>query len=176
MFYSKARDAAQEVAAQELYVPIFNVFTPFLVILFMYNLIVCHNLAPFLAFSTRCRFNRSWRYHKRLRLWITKDGGTSPKQKVNGGESGRYTYWDVDNWGREQKDMTVLYSDLEERNVPVFQSGSAMQAALLQAGEQAAVRNGAQGALQQQQQVQIQQQSQSAMTQRSSFQMGIAGM
>jgi len=39
---------------------------------------------------------------------------------VPGGEQGTYTFWDPENWQKEQKDMTVLYADLEEKN------GSAM--------------------------------------------------
>ncbi|PPQ84281.1 hypothetical protein CVT25_013219 [Psilocybe cyanescens] len=67
-------------------------------------------------------WNRNWRYHKDLRLWITKESGTSPSQKVQGGggERGSYTYWDPENWVKERKEMMVLYSDLEEKAVPAF--------------------------------------------------------
>ncbi|KAG6852462.1 hypothetical protein C0991_011764 [Blastosporella zonata] len=65
-------------------------------------------------------WNRNWRYHKDLRLWITKESGTSPSQKVPGGEQGQYTFWDPENWCKERKDMTVLYADLEEKNTPAF--------------------------------------------------------
>ena len=41
------------------------------------------------------------------------------------GETGQYTYWDPENWMKERKDMTVMYTDLEEKNVPVF-SGTAL--------------------------------------------------
>ena len=61
------------------------------------------------------RYNRSWRYHKDLHLWITKESGTSPSQKVAGGEQGTYSYWDPENWERSRKDMVVLYADLEEK-------------------------------------------------------------
>ncbi|EIM86148.1 uncharacterized protein STEHIDRAFT_80361 [Stereum hirsutum FP-91666 SS1] len=71
-------------------------------------------------------YNRNWRYHKDLRLWLTKESGTSPSQKVAGGEHGTYTFWDPDGWGKERKDMTVLYSDLEEKNAPVFAPGAAL--------------------------------------------------
>ncbi|KNZ78265.1 General negative regulator of transcription subunit 2 [Termitomyces sp. J132] len=89
MFYSSARDALQEIAAQELW-------------------------------------NRNWRYHKDLRLWITKESGTAPSQKVPGGEQGQYTFWDPENWCKERKDMTVLYSDLEEKNTPAFVQGTGL--------------------------------------------------
>ncbi|KAF7977699.1 hypothetical protein HWV62_2958 [Athelia sp. TMB] len=68
-------------------------------------------------------FNRNWRYHKELRHWITKETGTSPSQKVQGGEQGTYTFWDPENWQKERKDMTVLYADLEEKTLPAFLPG-----------------------------------------------------
>lgn len=104
MFYSSPRDALQEVAAQELCV---------------LHLLVAQSF----IYSTLFRFNRNWRYHKELRHWITKETGTSPSQKVQGGEQGTYTFWDPDNWQKERKDMTVLYADLEEKNVPAFMPG-----------------------------------------------------
>ncbi|KAF8208521.1 hypothetical protein K438DRAFT_276083 [Mycena galopus ATCC 62051] len=86
MFYASARDALQEVAAQELW-------------------------------------NRNWRYHKEMRLWITKESGTAPSAKVPGGEQGLYTIWDADSWGKEHKEMSVLYAELEEKNQPAFVQG-----------------------------------------------------
>ncbi|KAG6888408.1 hypothetical protein C0995_008412 [Termitomyces sp. Mi166 len=71
-------------------------------------------------------WNRNWRYHKDLRLWITKESGTTPSQKVPGGEQGQYTFWDPENWAKERKDMTVLYSDLEEKNTPAFVQGTGL--------------------------------------------------
>jgi CCR4-NOT transcription complex subunit 2 len=58
-------------------------------------------------------------------MWITKETGTSPSQKVQGGlgEQGHYTFWDYENWTKEQKEMTVLYSDLEEKSVPAYLPG-----------------------------------------------------
>ncbi|TBU45583.1 hypothetical protein BD309DRAFT_707942 [Dichomitus squalens] len=71
-------------------------------------------------------FNRNWRYHKDLRLWITKESGTQPSQKVPGGEQGRYSFWDPEMWEKSQKEMTVLYSDLEEKH-PVFAPTQTLQ-------------------------------------------------
>ncbi|KAI0927723.1 hypothetical protein AcV5_008182 [Taiwanofungus camphoratus] len=64
-------------------------------------------------------WNRNWRYHKELRLWLTKETGTPSSQKVPGGEQGTYSYWDPENWEKARKEMTVLYMDLEEK-APVF--------------------------------------------------------
>ncbi|KAN0139643.1 NOT2 / NOT3 / NOT5 family domain containing protein [Lactarius tabidus] len=62
-------------------------------------------------------YNRNWRYHKELRIWLTKESGTAPSQKVPGGEQGTYTFWDPDNWAKERKEMVVLYTDLEEKTL-----------------------------------------------------------
>jgi CCR4-NOT transcription complex subunit 2 len=71
---------------------------------------------------------------------------------VPGGEQGLYTVWDADSWGKEHKEMSVLYAELEEKNVPAFVQGPGLvpvsQAA--QAQTQAQV----QGGLPQQQQQQ----------------------
>ncbi|KAG5644760.1 hypothetical protein DXG03_007668 [Asterophora parasitica] len=106
-------------------------------------------------------WNRNWRYHKDLRLWITKESGTSPSQKVPGGEQGQYTFWDPENWVKERKDMTVLYADLEEKNVPAFAQAPTLVPVTQTGGQQ---QHQAQGAVQQ------------SMQQRGSFQMGIAGL
>lgn len=119
---------------------------------------------------TTNRWNRNWRYHKDLRLWITKESGTTPSQKVHGGESGQYTYWDPENWVRERKDMTVHYLDLEEKANPAFVNGPTL---VLAAPSQGQVTGTPGPQQQQQQQVgQVQQ----AVQRGGSFQIGIAGM
>lgn len=75
-----------------------------------------------LTYAYVLRFNRNWRYHKELRLWLTKEAGTSASRKVEGGEHGTYTYWDPESWEKQRKDLTVLYADLEEKSLtPAFQ-------------------------------------------------------
>jgi CCR4-NOT transcription complex subunit 2 len=32
-------------------------------------------------------------------------------------------FWDAENWAKGQKEMTMLYADLEQKNVPVFMAG-----------------------------------------------------
>ncbi|TFK70534.1 hypothetical protein BDN72DRAFT_877708 [Pluteus cervinus] len=114
-------------------------------------------------------YNRTWRYHKELRLWIIKEVGSTPSQKVPGGEQGLYTYWDYNNWSKERKEMTVLYGDLEEKSAPAFLPGPGL-VPTPQGQSQAAVLN------QQQQQQQQQQPNQLPSTQRGAFQMGMAGL
>jgi CCR4-NOT transcription complex subunit 2 len=74
---------------------------------------------------------------------------------------------------KERKEMTVLYADLEEKNVPAFVQGPGLVPA------QPAGQGQAAGQQQQQQaQVggQVQQQGQVPPMQRGSFQMGMAGL
>ncbi|KAJ3732378.1 NOT2 family protein [Lentinula guzmanii] len=71
-------------------------------------------------------WNRNWRFHKELRLWLTKDNTSTPSSKVPGGESGQYIYWDPENWTKERKDFTVIYTELEEKSHPAFMPGTAL--------------------------------------------------
>lgn len=69
-----------------------------------------------------------------MRFWLTKESGTAPSQKVPGGEQGTYTFWDPENWGKERKEMVVLYADLEEKTLTAppaatFTPGSVQQQA-----------------------------------------------
>ncbi|KAF8133877.1 hypothetical protein EV363DRAFT_1567580 [Boletus edulis] len=85
-------------------------------------------------------YNRNWRYHKELRVWITKESGSAPSTKIPGGEAGTYTWWDPESWTKERKEMTVRYADLEEKNVAAFVMGPGLvlnQAAQTAQGQQA---------------------------------------
>jgi CCR4-NOT transcription complex subunit 2 len=101
---------------------------------------------------------------------------------VPGGEQGQYTFWDPENWAKERKEMTVLYADLEEKNVPAFVAGPGLVLSQGTAGQgQAAGQQQPQQQQQQSQQLQQGQvgqvqQSQVQSSQRGSFQMSIAGL
>lgn len=95
-------------------------------------------------------------------MWITKETGTSPSNKVTGGESGTYTFWDPENWQKERKEMQVHYVDLEEKSVPVFVQGPGL--VLAQGPQQTQPGSIGQGQGQQMQQ------------QRGVFPMGMAGL
>jgi len=99
-------------------------------------------------------------------LWITKESGTSPSQKVQGGlgEQGKYTCWDPENWAKEQKEMTVLYNDLEEKSVPAYLPGPGLVLAPSATQPQTVS----------QQQAQLT--SQPSLPTRATFQMGLAGL
>lgn len=86
--------------------------------------------------SPRCRWNRNWRFHKKLRLWVTKELHATPSQKIPGGEMGMYTYWDPEVWQKERKQMTVEYKDLEDKSAPVFAPLPTIQVAAQAPGSQ----------------------------------------
>ncbi|KAH7885203.1 hypothetical protein F5I97DRAFT_1347054 [Phlebopus sp. FC_14] len=90
-------------------------------------------------------WNRNWRYHKDLRIWITKESGSAPSTKIPGGEAGSYTWWDPESWGKERKEMTVRYADLEEKTVPAFAMGPGLVLAQGGQGVQAQQLQGAIG-------------------------------
>jgi CCR4-NOT transcription complex subunit 2 len=114
------------------------------------------------------RYQRNWRFHKELRLWITKEAGTSTSQKIPGGEQGTYTIWDPENWGKERKEMAVVYADLEEKSIPAFVQGPGL---VLAQGAQGQGQGG--GGQQSQGQSG---QGQLPPTQRGSFQTSMAGL
>lgn len=78
------------------------------------------------------RYNRNWRYHKTLRLWITQDVTVPPPSSVSGsGPSGQdpsrpsqtpaadggqwCTVWDVEAWERQPRMIRLDLSQLESR-------------------------------------------------------------
>jgi CCR4-NOT transcriptional regulation complex NOT5 subunit len=46
--------------------------------------------------------NRNWRYHKKLRVWLTKDEMMVPQPLGNGTERGYYVFFDFQSWARER--------------------------------------------------------------------------
>jgi CCR4-NOT transcription complex subunit 2 len=72
-------------------------------------------------------FNRNWRFHKELRIWLTKDTTTTTTTtKIPGGEQGCYIVWDPENWTRERKELAVIYTDLEDKSIPTFAHGQGL--------------------------------------------------
>lgn len=69
-----------------------------------------------------------------MRLWLTKEQGLPASQKILGGEQGAYTYWDPDNWEKARKEMTVVYSDLEDRGTPGYPANGGAQGQQVSAG------------------------------------------
>ncbi len=58
---------------------------------------------PRLAPRTQQRYNRNWRYHKDLHLWLTKDQNTEPTQKTPTYERGNYVFFDPGSWEKITK-------------------------------------------------------------------------
>ncbi|KAJ1951154.1 transcriptional regulator [Linderina macrospora] len=118
-------------------------------------------------------YRRQWRYHKELRLWLTKDPDSRPTAQTPRGEQGVFIFFDTNVWQKVKKEFLILYELLEDK------------------GSEAAARTGAQSvppaqglqdqqdsaalAAQQQQQQQFQQQQQQAGSWQSTQQMMAAG-
>lgn len=60
-------------------------------------------------------FQRDWRFHKELKIWITRFH--DPMQKGAVAERGTYYYFDVTAWKKLTRDLTVQYDQLEDRKV-----------------------------------------------------------
>jgi CCR4-NOT transcription complex subunit 2 len=98
IFYSQPRDSMQDFAAHELFVPV-PLPSP--------------SRFPLTTFSRRYKHN--WRYHKDLRLWLTKEAGTEPTQKTQSYERGSYIHFDPVLWERTRKDHVLVFDSLERR-------------------------------------------------------------
>ncbi|KAJ3157067.1 hypothetical protein HDU89_002477 [Geranomyces variabilis] len=67
-------------------------------------------------------FNRSWRFHKELKLWVSRDrspeaAAEQPLTKGVGFERGVFVFFDPSIWARVKKEWVVYYDQLEERGV-----------------------------------------------------------
>ncbi|KAI1115371.1 hypothetical protein F5Y14DRAFT_411064 [Nemania sp. NC0429] len=58
-------------------------------------------------------FQRQWRWHKKLKLWLTKDDIMHPRILSAQHEEGYYIVWSTDDWRKERRQLTLHYSDLE---------------------------------------------------------------
>ncbi|GJN92820.1 hypothetical protein Rhopal_005858-T1 [Rhodotorula paludigena] len=58
-------------------------------------------------------YKHNWRYHKELRLWLTKEAGTEPVQKTATFERGSYIFFDPVLWERVRKDYVLFFDQLE---------------------------------------------------------------
>ncbi|KAH3902649.1 related to General negative regulator of transcription subunit 2 [Saccharomycodes ludwigii] len=54
---------------------------------------------------------RNWRYHKQLKVWLTKDPFMDPVVSQDGlSERGRYVFFDPQRWEKVQKDFILYYN------------------------------------------------------------------
>ncbi|GMM51703.1 CCR4-NOT core subunit [Starmerella bacillaris] len=58
--------------------------------------------------------NRSWRYHKELKMWLTKDPMSEPVQTGNQEESGMYIFFDPTSWRKVKREYVLFYPDIAE--------------------------------------------------------------
>ncbi|GAP82456.1 putative NOT2 NOT3 NOT5 family protein [Rosellinia necatrix] len=58
-------------------------------------------------------FQRQWRWHKKLKLWLTKDEIMHPRMLSAQHEEGYYIVWSTDEWRKERRQLTLHYADLE---------------------------------------------------------------
>jgi hypothetical protein len=61
------------------------------------------------------RYNRNWRYHKDMRLWLTKDPSNEIVTKNATFERGTYVFFDIVHWERVRKECVIWYEQIEER-------------------------------------------------------------
>ncbi|GAA6063266.1 hypothetical protein JCM10212_005000 [Sporobolomyces blumeae] len=60
-------------------------------------------------------YKHNWRYHKELKLWLTKEAGTEPVQKTATYERGSYIFFDPVLWERVRRDFILQFDQLETR-------------------------------------------------------------
>ncbi|KAI0490013.1 hypothetical protein F4859DRAFT_509591 [Xylaria cf. heliscus] len=58
-------------------------------------------------------FQRQWRWHKKLKLWLTKDEIMHPRILSAQHEEGYYIVWSTEEWRKERRQLTLHYADLE---------------------------------------------------------------
>lgn len=59
------------------------------------------------------RNNRNWRWHKKLKIWLTKDEHMQPRVLSQHHEEGYYIIWNIAEWRKERRTLTLYYADLE---------------------------------------------------------------
>ncbi|KAI0111894.1 hypothetical protein F4814DRAFT_423960 [Daldinia grandis] len=61
-------------------------------------------------------YNRAWRWHKKLKIWLTKDELMQPRILSTQHEEGYYIIWSTTDWRKERRTLTLHYADLEASN------------------------------------------------------------
>ncbi|ODV90626.1 hypothetical protein CANCADRAFT_19962, partial [Tortispora caseinolytica NRRL Y-17796] len=56
--------------------------------------------------------NRHWRYHKELKLWLTKDPASEPIQQSAQAERGIYIFFDPIAWEKTKKEYILYYASI----------------------------------------------------------------
>ncbi|KAJ2008446.1 transcriptional regulator [Coemansia thaxteri] len=80
-------------------------------------------------------YRRHWRYHKELRLWLTKDPDSQPTARTPRGEQSVFIFFDPGVWQKVKKEYLVIYEMLEDRGSAAA-SGGELAAPNFRAGAQ----------------------------------------
>ena len=73
-------------------------------------------------------YNRDWRFHKQLQLWLTKIPNKEPTVKHPTFEKGTYKVFNFQTWAQEEREDFVLeYGQLEEMKAQGGSGGAAAQ-------------------------------------------------
>lgn len=56
--------------------------------------------------------NRNWRFHKELKLWLTKDPYREPVPQTHQTEKGQYIFFDPSSWSKIKKEYVLYYPDI----------------------------------------------------------------
>lgn len=64
-------------------------------------------------------YNRDWRFHKELGVWMTRVPGVEPTMKTDTFEQGSFFFFNPDRWNKERRDnVTLKYEQIEEKEAP----------------------------------------------------------
>jgi hypothetical protein len=85
-------------------------------------------------------YNRDWRYHKIMSVWLTRSAYGNIKEQTSNYEKGSYNVFDPIQWRKIPKEMQLEYKDLEakptqlstEFNKPGAGNGSGATSSLVQ--------------------------------------------
>uniref|UniRef100_A0A0M3HQA5 NOT2_3_5 domain-containing protein n=1 Tax=Ascaris lumbricoides TaxID=6252 RepID=A0A0M3HQA5_ASCLU len=65
--------------------------------------------------KTVCSYNRGWRYHMSLRVWLARSDQDDLKERTTSHETGFYNVFDPVEWRKVRKELKLEYNQLEGR-------------------------------------------------------------
>jgi CCR4-NOT transcriptional regulation complex NOT5 subunit len=65
--------------------------------------------------ATQVLYERGWRFHKELKIWLTVDSGTPPAVRTQTYERGIFIYFDISTWEKVKKEFMITPDQLDER-------------------------------------------------------------
>jgi len=61
-------------------------------------------------------YKHNWRFHKELKLWLTKESGSEPSQKTSTYERGTYVFFDPQTWEKVKVRVVLICSQFTNLN------------------------------------------------------------